>query len=137
MLEQLAHLHPDRWTEPFWAAAREHRLVAARCVSCGTLRQTPPGPFCWECSAQEVQWIDLPGTGVVHSYTVVRSAGPAAAQDVPFVMAVVDLDDAPGVRLITNIVDIDVDEVTIGRQVVVRWDDVDDETTIPRFAPVQ
>ena len=37
----LIHLTPDVWTEPFWAAAAEHRLVVPRCTRCGTFRFPP------------------------------------------------------------------------------------------------
>ena len=58
-------------TQPFWDAAKEDRLVAPRCMTCGTFR-LPPAPFCWVCQAQEVDWVELPGTGTVYTYTVVR-----------------------------------------------------------------
>jgi uncharacterized protein len=122
-------LHPDRWTEPFWAAARRHELVVARCRDCATPRPMPPGPYCWECDASEVAWERLPGTGEVFTYTVVRQAAE------PYAVAVIALDGVEGVRLQSDLVGIDPDEVRIGLPVEVVWDDVDAETTIPRFGP--
>jgi uncharacterized OB-fold protein len=129
----LAELHPDPWTEPFWRATAEHRLVCARCTSCGTFRM-PPAPFCHVCRAQEVAWPELPGTGVVYTFTVVRHAvATVALGHLPYVVAVVELDGAPGARLIANILGADPSVVEIGRRVHVRWDDVGPRTTIPRF----
>lgn len=119
-------LHPDRWTEPFWAAARRHELVVARCARCAAPRPMPPGPYCWECDAQDVVWEALPGTGTVFSFTVVRPV------ERPYAIAVVELDGVVGVRLMSDLVDVDPAAVEIGMPVEVVWDDVD-ETTIPRF----
>lgn len=133
---ELAVLAPDPWTEPFWEAARRRELVAARCRGCGTLRPMPPGPFCWECPVREVEWVTLPGTGEIHTFTVVREAlMPSMADVVPFVIAVVSLDGAEGIRLMTNIVGVPWDRVEMGQRVRVTWDVVSDEVTVPRFTP--
>jgi uncharacterized protein len=137
MPEIISQLHPDPFTEPFWAAAREHRLVAARCASCGTVRPMPPGPFCWNCPGDGIDWLTLPGLGTVYSFTVVRSAPlPELEELVPFAIAVIELDGAPGARLISNIVGTGIDQVSVGLRVQVTWDHVNDETVIPRFTPV-
>ena len=105
----LYHLNPDQWTEPYWKAAQEHRLVAPRCVSCLTFR-LPPGPVCPTCRSQDVNWIELSGKGVIYTFTVVRHAPvPSLTDSVPYVIAVVSLPDAGGQRLITNIVNCDPD----------------------------
>jgi len=51
------------------------------------------------------------------------------------VLAMVDLDDAPGARVFTNIVECDPETVFVGQPVRVVWDDTSDEVTIPRFTP--
>lgn len=56
-------------TEPFWQAAKQHKLTACQCADCGHFRM-PPSPYCPECSSQAVNWPDLPGTGTVFSYVV-------------------------------------------------------------------
>lgn len=129
----LAELHPDVWTAPFWQAARAHRLVAQRCAACGAFRM-PPTPFCQQCRSQDDEWVDLPGTGTIYTFNVTHQALiPQLADHVPYVVAVVDLDGAPGARLVTNIVDTDPARVAVGDRVRVDWDDVHAHTTIPRF----
>jgi uncharacterized OB-fold protein len=128
-----AELAPDAWTEPFWLAAREHRLVVPRCTKCSTFR-FPPSPFCHACTHQEVDLVQVAGTGTVYTYTVARHpVVPQLADHIPYVVAVIELDDAPGVRMIVNIVESDPEAVEIGSPVTVVWDDVDEEVTIPRF----
>lgn len=132
---ELAVLTPDSWTEPFWVAAAQHRLVVPRCTSCGTYRM-PPSPFCFVCRNQEVDWVDQDGTGRVYSFTVIRHAVVALMRDsLPYVVAVVELPDAGGVRLVANVVGVDPSAVEIGMPVRVVWDDVDEGVAVPRVTP--
>jgi uncharacterized OB-fold protein len=133
----IASIHPDVWTLPFWEAARDHRLVAPQCVACGAFR-LPPAPFCWRCRTQDVSWVELSGRGTVYTYTVTRQALIPLLQDaVPYVAAVIELEGAPGVRLASNIVDVDPDSVHVGMTVALAWDDLDNGVTLPRFLPVR
>jgi uncharacterized protein len=132
---ELAQVSPDAWTQHFWDAAREHRLVAPRCAVCGKFRM-PPTAFCWNCRSRETEWVELPGTGTVYTFTVARHALTAAAREaVPYVIAVISLDDAGGARLISNVVGVAPEEVVIGLPVEVAYDDVSDQLTVPRFRP--
>ena len=135
MPEFMANLSPDEWTLPFWQAASEHRLVAPTCTGCGAFRM-PPAPFCWKCRQQDVEWIELSGRGTVYTFVIARQALiPQLADAIPNVVAVVELEDAPGCRLVGNVLQIEPEAVEIGMPVVVAWDDVNDVVTIPRFVP--
>lgn len=130
---ELAVLTPDSWTEPFWVAAADHRLVVPRCTSCGTFRM-PPSPFCYVCQSQEVDWVEHTGEGRVYSYTVIHHAVVALMRDaLPYVVVVVELPDAGGVRLVSNLVDCDTTAVAVGMPVRVVWDDVSEGVAVPRF----
>lgn len=132
---ELGRLHANGWTEPFWKAAAERRLVAPRCSDCGTFRM-PPSPFCHECQSQRIDWIELSGRGIVYSFTVVRRALiPQLAGSIPHIIAVIELPDAGGVRLVSNVIDVDPAAVRIGMAVTVAWDDVGNGVVIPRFQP--
>lgn len=131
---ELFTLVVDQWTQPFWDACREHRLVVPRCPDCGTTR-FPPGPFCPECRSQRVEWVDLPGTGTVFSYTIVsRSLTPEMDDSIPYAPVVIALDDAGGRRLISCVVDAEIDSLRVGAPVRVVWEDRADGVTVPFFA---
>lgn len=130
---ELFTLVVDQWTQPFWDACREHRLVVPRCADCGTTR-FPPGPFCPACQSQRVDWAELPGTGSIYSYTIVsRSLTPQMDASIPYAPAVIELDGADGRRLISCVVDTALDDVQIGARVRVRWEDRPDGVSVPRF----
>ncbi len=120
-------------TEPFWQAAAEHRLVVPRCTTCGTYR-LPPAPFCFNCRAQEVEWIDHDGAGEIYSFTVIRHAViPQVADSLPFVAAVVELPGTGGCRLVGSVVDCDPGTVRIGLPVTLDWYDVREGESVPVF----
>ena len=130
-------LSPSPSTEPFWIAASEHRLVVPRCTACGTFR-LPPSPFCWNCRAQDVEWVDHDGAGAIYSFTVIRHAViPAVREALPLVAAVVELPATNGCRLIGNVVDCGPEHVRIGAPVALDWYDVRPGTSIPIFRIVE
>lgn len=129
--------HASPGTQAFWDAAKQDRLVAPRCTTCGTFR-LPPSPFCFQCQSRDVEWIDLPGTGTIYSFTVVRHPlHPDLADACPYVSGVVELDgtQGAGARMLVNIIDVDPDAVRIGDPVEIVWEHVNDEMTTFRFRP--
>ncbi len=124
--------NPD--TEPFWQAAREHRLTACECANCGHFRM-PPSPYCPECSSREKNWPTLPGTATVYSYAVCNK-NPANGEDYIYVPVVVDLDGAPGTRLNANLTGINAEDVRIGQKVAVEWTPIADGWVLPNFRKI-
>jgi hypothetical protein len=85
----------DPLTAPFWAAAAERRLVVQKCDRCGYLRW-PPGPLCPECQAEASTWTEVRPAGRLWSIaTYHRALSPAFKDDVPYSVALVELDDGP------------------------------------------
>jgi uncharacterized protein len=110
----------DLWTEPFWDAAAAHTLLMPCCGDCGRFRW-PPGPFCPACHSQEVKWVP-PGRGRVYSFTLVpETLDETRHAPRVFAPALVEFDEAPGVRLIASIVDAPLDRITIGAELEVDW----------------
>jgi uncharacterized OB-fold protein len=123
----------DRFTKPFWDACAEHRLVAACCSQCQTYRM-PPSPFCHNCQSQEIDWKELSGEGIIYSFSIVDHAVIASVKEcLPYVPAVIELPDAGRVRLLSNVVDADVDQIRIGDRVTVKWEEHSPGVSLPRF----
>lgn len=123
----------DPFTEPFWEAAKTHKLVACRCGDCGTFRM-PPSPYCPACQSKSIDWPELSGSGTVFSFAIC-TRNPADGSDYVYVPVVVDLDDAPGARIVTNLAGIDADDVSIGMKVKVAWNPIQDGWVLPIFEP--
>lgn len=121
-------------TKPYWDACREERLIIQRCSKCGS-RQFPYRAFCSQCWSVELAAVDSPGTGSVWTYTVIRrSKAPGFAADVPYTVALVELDE--GVKLLTNIVNCSPDDVAIGMRVRVTFVDTNVGWKVPVFEPI-
>jgi uncharacterized OB-fold protein len=130
---EVIQLTPNVFTQPFWDAATEHRLVLPRCTACSAYR-FPPAPFCWRCRAQAVEWVQHQGNGTIYSYTVVRHAViPDVRDALPVVAAVVELPGTDGCRIVGNVVDCEPEDVKVDAPVMLDWYDVRAGTSVPIF----
>ena len=122
---------PDPATSPYWNAARQHRLMLPKCTHC-TRAHFYPKAICPFCSSGTFDWIESAGRGTIYSFTIVKRApSPAFEAQVPYVIAIVALDEGP--CLMSNIVSCDPDAVRIGDEVKVGFLDFTDEDTLPVF----
>lgn len=124
----------DIFTQPFWTAALEGRVTAQECTQCG-LRLIPANPRCFRCQGNEFRTVDLPGTGTIYSFIVVRHPlRPSLAAVVPYVSAVVELEgtQGAGARMVVNIIDCDPETIAIGDPVRIVFERVSDILAVPR-----
>ena len=119
-------------TAPYWQSGSDGRLRIARCIDCEQFIH-PPRPICPRCLRQDIEFAPVSGRGIVYSYTINRYAWTEKIRE-PYVVAEIDLMEQPGLRLIANIVDCPVDQVTIGMNVAVTFEAVED-LWIPLFRP--
>jgi uncharacterized OB-fold protein len=120
-------------TEAFWTSGADGVLRIAGCGSCGRY-QHPPRPVCSRCHSRDIAPVAVLGRGTVWSWTVNRYQWQRA-MPAPYVVAEVELTEQPGLRLLTNIVDCEPEEVRIGMAVEVCFARSGD-AFIPLFRPV-
>jgi uncharacterized OB-fold protein len=124
---------PDPETKPFWDAARAGTLLIRRCRDCGRFHFYPR-PFCPSCWSTNVEWVEASGRASLYTWSVVcRNDLPPFNERVPYVAAVVDLDEGP--RMMTNVVDSDFDALQVGMPLEVVFQTIADDVTIPVFRP--
>lgn len=118
----------DNVSRPFWEATKRGELLYQECPSCGN-RQFYPRASCTKCMT-EPEWRVASGAGTIHTFTVVRqNFAPPFKDWVPYVVAVVDLDEGPRVQ--ANVVGAPVDDVHIGQRVEIAFADISDEAALP------
>lgn len=118
-------------TRPYWEATRRRELVLQQCHRCGRLVHHPR-EACPHCLGRELGWVSSGGTGLVHARSIhYRPFPPMEAEDCPYVVAFVDLDD--GVRLLTNLVGPDRESIEPGTPVVLDWEPIGDGYHLPVF----
>lgn len=126
---------PDPDTEPYWEAARQHRLLIRWCRSCQR-HSFYPRPFCPHCWSTDVEWVQASGRASLYTYSVVHVNDlPPFNERVPYVAAIVELEEGP--RMETNIVDCEPDELRIGMPLVVDFRPLTEDITLPVFRPVR
>ncbi|MBM4405959.1 MAG: hypothetical protein FJ039_07245 [Chloroflexi bacterium] len=120
-------------TQPFWEGCRRGELMIQRCASCRTWIWYPQD-VCHVCNAKDLGWERVSGKGKVFSWVLSRQAlHPWFADKLPLIVALVELDDAPGVRFTTNILDCTPEQVKLGMPVSVVFQKINDQITLPYF----
>jgi uncharacterized OB-fold protein len=124
---------PDDATRPFWDAARAGRFLIKRCRECGRAHFYPR-PFCPHCWSTAVDWEEASGAASLYTWSVVHQNDlPPWPERVPYVAAVVDLEEGP--RVITNVVDCEFDRLRVGMPLQVTFRPASDDVTLPVFRP--
>jgi uncharacterized OB-fold protein len=124
---------PTPVSQPFWDAAREHKLVLQRSKKTGRFVYYPRSvsPFGPD---DELEWTGVSGRGTVYSYTVARRpTAPQWANEGPLIIVIVQLAEGP--HLTANLLGCAPEDVRIGMSVVASFEDVTPEVTLVQFRP--
>jgi uncharacterized OB-fold protein len=123
----------DSDNRDFWTGGAQGELRIGRCQACGTYIH-PPRPVCRHCLSDRVVPEAVAGTGVIDTFTINYQKW-RPDQEVPYVIARVAVDGAPGVYLTTNIVGCPVESVDFGDRVRVKFVQVED-VFLPLFEKI-
>src|SRR5258708_18120322 len=127
-------LQEDSDSRPNWEGLAQGELRIQRCNSCSKAVFYPRS-ICTHCHADQLSWIVASGKGTIYSYTVAHQAFGSFAADVPFVVAIVELEE--GARMISRIVDAPRERVKVGTVVRVTFEQVGEDLTLPYFRLVE
>lgn len=120
-------------TKPFWDGCAEGKILLQRCAKCGAYRH-PPSPACANCLSEDCAWVASTGRGTVYTFTVVREMRARGWDKmVSYVLAVIELEEGP--RMLTNLIEVAPEAVTIGMPVVATFAELDGTTKLPLFKP--
>lgn len=118
----------------FYANLHEGKLTTTRCKDCGGLFW-PPRVACPSCNSDQFQWVDLPSEGELYAYTAMFLGAPLGMEkDVPFVMAMVQLDGTE-FRVLSRIGNVKYDDCSIGMRVKLETYELEDGRVWFRFVP--
>jgi uncharacterized OB-fold protein len=126
---------PQPESDYYWEKCKAHELWLRHCKSCDT-SYFYPRDICPECFSRDTDWIQSSGKGIVHTFCIVhRGPTPAFRDKVPYVPAVVELEE--GARIVTNLVEVEPDPavIKVGMAVEVVFEDLDDKISLPNFRP--
>lgn len=121
----------DPTSEPYWQALRERKFTLPHCSACDR-SHFYPRQVCPHCGSTRIEWRSSPGEGVIYSLTRVhRAPHPAFADKCPYVIALVELQEGP--RMMAAITDGIEGNAKIGDRVVVEFNEISEELTMPAF----
>jgi uncharacterized protein len=125
---------PDETTAFFWAGAADGRLLLQRCARC-MLYQYPPDVACVHCQSTELAPTAVSGRGSLYSYTRVDRAFHAGfTGKLPYVIGLIEIEEQPGLKVLTNIVDVDPEQLKVGMPLEVTFETRGD-AVLPQFRP--
>jgi uncharacterized OB-fold protein len=126
---------PTPETAEFWQRCSEYILSVQCCDDCGHY-QFYPRIFCTQCNGRQLSWSTVTGRGTVRSFTICRRAvSKAYAAEGDYVVALIELEEGP--TMMSNVVQCELESVSVGMPVEVCFEQWSEEITIPKFRPVQ
>ncbi|MFJ8236247.1 Zn-ribbon domain-containing OB-fold protein [Ureibacillus sp. NPDC094379] len=117
---------------PFWEACQDKKLIIQLCEKCSHHRY-PISEFCPKCLSSEYNWVPISGKGEIYSYTIFhRAYHPAFKNKVPYNVAWIKLEE--GIFMISNVIGVDSQsEIQVGMKVMVDFEEIEDEISLPVF----
>lgn len=128
---------PQPESEYYWKMAKDEELWLRHCNSCEKI-YFYPRDICPGCYSRDTNWVRSTGKGILHTFSIVyRAPHPAFKDDVPYVVALVELEG--GARIPTNLIEVEVtpEKIKVGMPVEVVFDRLTEDITLPKFRPVQ
>jgi len=124
-------------TQEFWEGLRRRELRIQYCNEC--LRYYfYPRPFCpfRGCRSQNVTWETVSGFAKLYSYVISHRGFGGFEDDIPYVIAVVELNEGP--RMMTNIINVDPEPKNLipDMPLEIVFDEITEEVTLPKFQPM-
>jgi uncharacterized protein len=124
---------PSAESQAYWDGLRDRKLLMPRCDACGKY-WFPPSLLCPHCNATKWTWTSTSGRGRIFSYVVYhRVYHPGFADEVPYAVAVIELDEGP--RMVSNVIGTAPDKLACDLRVEVVYQPITDTITLPKFKP--
>ena len=131
---------PDEASAPFFDGALQGRLMVLRCRACATFQSptaylgVPVRPRCLSCFAAALEWAPSTGHATLYSFALMHQLyDEAFAGEIPYNIAVVETEE--GVRITSQVVDCQNDELKIGMALEVTFERISDAVAVPKFRP--
>lgn len=121
----------DNDSKVFWEACNNEQFMIQQCMDCSKMIFYPR-IICPNCISDQMEWKQASGKGRIYSFTIARRpAAPSFSEEVPYVVAIVELDE--GVRLMTNIINTPIESVRCDMEVEVIFEKVSEDIRLPKF----
>jgi uncharacterized OB-fold protein len=122
VLQTFPEVRLDHRNKEFYRALLRKQLVAARCRDCGTWH-TPLRSICPECWSGNIDIAPVSGKGRIHLLILLHQGPPArdVSYSSPWPLAAVELEEQPGLRFVSTVVDCPPEQLRVGLPVELTW----------------
>jgi hypothetical protein len=112
----------DHVNKHFYRGLLHRELRMNRCADCGTWHHRPK-PICPQCWSKRLVPTAVSGLGTIHLLILLHQGPPAEGVDysTPHPVVTVELDEQPGLRFTSTVVDTSADALKIGQRVALDW----------------
>lgn len=117
----------------FWEELKNHKFMLQHCNDCQKFIFYPR-IICPHCYSENISWKETNGQGKIESYTVVHRAMPPFKDEVPYVVGIIQLNE--GVKMMSRIINKS-EEVAIGKNVSVVYQNIEEDLTLPYFQIIE
>ncbi len=127
---------PQPESDHYWSSAVSGKLMIQRCVDCGEA-QFYHRAFCMNCSGRSLEWIQASGRGTLFTFAIVHQPPhPGFVGDVPFVTAIVELEE--GIKMPSQVIGIEPEpeQLSIGMRLEVVFEKATEKIALPKFKPI-
>jgi len=81
-------------SKAYYEALKQDKLLGLKCRPCGAV-SVPPVMVCRQCSSQDLDIVELKGSGTIRTFTAVFVAAEGREGECPYIVALVELDEGP------------------------------------------
>jgi len=122
---------PQNFTiEQFYKNISQKRLMGGKCRKCGKIH-LPPRPLCDKCLSTEFEWVELPRTGRLLTYTIIHVAPTQFQNMAPYAVGIVQLEN--GVKIPGMIKDAPLDKIRVGMQLKMEFEETQPTQQWPQW----
>jgi uncharacterized OB-fold protein len=106
--------------EQFYKNISQKKLMGGKCRKCGKIH-LPPRPLCDKCLSTEFEWVELPRTGTLLTYTIIHVAPTQFQNMAPYAVGIVQLEN--GVKIPGTIKEVPLDKIRVGMQLKMEFEE--------------
>ncbi len=127
---------PTETDQPYWDGLKRHQVLIQKCDDCGSYLWYPR-QMCSNCTSFALTWTEVDPTGTIYSFTTQHhGTGSKFDSELPYSVAVVELDAHPDVKLVGPVNNVTPEQIHIGQRVRGTFLDATDEVTFLHFEPI-
>lgn len=125
--------------EQFYKCLSQGKLMSGKCKKCGKIH-LPPRPVCGYCFSKDFEWVELPKTGKLLTYTIIHVAPQQFQANAPYAVGIVQFEK--DLKIPGMIKDVNLEQIKVGMLLTIEFEESSKQQQWPAwpkyyFKPLQ